>query len=185
MAARNYYRSRATRARSALRCQQVWQLRYIHRDPARPIGCETSRLNDFREQNLQQRTVQCDPRKATVTSGTCHNCESNYAAFSPGAEGNSHAQDYLIRRCRRVGPDWCWNVVWRQNIYCHGRTGWLSRSRLILAAIGFSLLWGATPTFAVQSCEDRCMQDRCAAVMQSGQNWRGDDGSGSLDSSPV
>src|SRR5262249_18196327 len=82
------------------------------------------------ESNIsRQRTVQCVPRKAnrSVTSGTCHNCESNYAAFSPGAEGNSHAQDYLIRRCRRVGPDWCWNVVWRQNIYCHRRTGWLSR----------------------------------------------------------
>jgi len=125
----DYYRSRATRARSAWRCQQVWQLRYIHRDPARPIGCETSRLDDFRERYSQQCTVQCvlAKRNRSVTSGTRHNCESNYAAFSPGAEGNSHAQDYLIRRCRWVGPDWCWNVVWRQNIYCHRRTGWLSR----------------------------------------------------------
>jgi hypothetical protein len=49
-------------------------------------------------------------------------------AFSPGAEGNSDAQDYLVGRPYRcVGPDWHRNVVWRQNIYCHPRTGWLSR----------------------------------------------------------
>jgi hypothetical protein len=31
-----------------------------------------------------------------------------------------------------------------------------------LAAIGFSLLCGATPTFAAQACEDWCIQHRCA-----------------------
>ena len=34
--------------------------------------------------------------------------------------------------------------------------------RLILVAIGFSLLRGATPSFAAQSCEDWCIQHRCA-----------------------
>lgn len=34
--------------------------------------------------------------------------------------------------------------------------------RLILVAIGFSFLYGATPTFAAQSCEDWCMNNRCA-----------------------
>jgi hypothetical protein len=46
------------------------------------------------------------------------------AALSALACARGH---YLIRRrCRRVGPDWYRNVVWRQNIYCHRRTGWLS-----------------------------------------------------------
>jgi hypothetical protein len=35
----------------------------------------------------------------SVTSVTCQKCESNYHAFLPGAEGNSGAQSYLIRRC--------------------------------------------------------------------------------------
>jgi hypothetical protein len=42
-----------------------------------------------------------------------------------------------------------------------GLGAWGKMLKLILAVIGFSLLCGAIPTLAAQSCEDWC-QNRCA-----------------------
>jgi len=64
-------------------------------------------------------------RNRPVTLVTRVRRESNYAAFSPGAEGNLHAQGYLAgRRCRRVGRDWYRNMDWRQNIHSDWRARW-------------------------------------------------------------
>jgi len=52
----------------------------------------------------------------SVTSVTCQKCESNYHSFLPGAEGNSGAQSYLIRRC-------CVNRNRCRNVARHSGTG--------------------------------------------------------------